>query len=189
MELTAIILVAAAVFGLCFMVDKGFSKAFRSKEQHKSGLSVRLSKRYGSIGVVILFLGIAAVITGIPESLLLMVCGGLLVVGGICLVVYYLTYTLFYDDDAFVYTSFGKKSKVYAYKDIKTQQLYNNYGATIIELHMTDGNAVQLQSGMDGVYPFLDKAFARWLVQSGRSEEDCPFHDPQNSCWFPPMED
>ena len=53
---------------------------------------------------------------------------------------------------------------------------------------MTDGRTVQLQSAMDGVYPFMDKAFTMWLRQTGRRQEDCSFYDPQNSCWFPPVE-
>ena len=42
-----ILLIAAAVFGLCFAVDKAFSKLFRSKAQHRSGMAVRANKRYG----------------------------------------------------------------------------------------------------------------------------------------------
>ena len=42
-----ILLIAAAVFGLCFAVDKAFAKLFRSKAQHRSGRAVRANKRYG----------------------------------------------------------------------------------------------------------------------------------------------
>ena len=42
-----ILLIAAAVFGLCFAVDKAFAKLFRSKAQHRSGMAVRANKRYG----------------------------------------------------------------------------------------------------------------------------------------------
>lgn len=189
MEIVAIIIVAALVFGICFLMDKGFTKLFRSKQQHSSGLSVRFSRRYGSIGLIMAVLGLAAVFTGGSEELLLVICGAILILGGICLVVYYMTFGIFYDEDAFVYTSFGKKSTTYHYRDIRSQQLYNSYGNIVIELHMTDGRSIQLQSSMEGVYPFLDKAFAMWLQQTGRDREECTFHDPQNSCWFPPLED
>ena len=43
MEYLAVILIAAAVFGMCYLIDKGFVKLFRSKTQHGSGLSVRLN--------------------------------------------------------------------------------------------------------------------------------------------------
>lgn len=188
MKISDMLIVAGLVLGLCFLVDKLFSKAFRDKQQHKSGLSVRFNKRYGSIGLIMTVVGIAAVFTGISDGVILVVCGGILVLAGICLVVYYMTFGVFYDEDAFVYTSFGKRSITYRYCDIESQQLYNSMGNIVIELHMKNGKAVQLQSSMDGVYPFLDKAFEHWLTQTGRSRGDCAFYDPQNSCWFPPVE-
>lgn len=188
MELISVLLIAAVTFGVCFLVDKGFTKAFRGKPQHRSGLSVRLNKRYGAVGLIVAFLGIAAVVTGPGTSWLLFGCGWVLIALGAALVVYYMTFGIFYDEDSFILTTFGKKSVIYQYGDIQSQQLYNSYGNVLIELHMRDGRAVQLQAGMEGVYPFLDKAFLGWLRQNGKRQEDCPFHDPSNSCWFPPME-
>ena len=185
MNFAVMILVAALVFGVCFLLDKGFTKLFRSSQQHKSGLSVRFRKRYGTIGVIVFVLGVAALLSGLNGDMLMIVCGALLLAGSIFLLVYYMTFGIYYDDEAFVYTKFGKSTRTYAYKDIKTQQLYNSYGNIIIELHMADGSAVQVQSTMDGAYPFLDKAFSCWLTQTGRVREECAFHDPQNSCWFP----
>ena len=185
-----VIIVVAVTFALCFAIDKGFTKLFRGKEQHKSGLSVRLNKKYGVVGIVMGVLGIAAVFAGIREqSLILNVGGGIVIVMGVCLMVYYMTFGIFYDADSFILTTFGKKSTTYRYADIKCQQLYNAYGSILIELQMRDGRAVQLQAAMEGVYPFLDKAFAAWLRQTGRTRESCTFHDPDNSCWFPPVED
>ena len=77
----------------------------------------------------------------------------------------------------------------YSFSDIKSQQLFVSYGNVIIELHMTDGRCVQLQSAMTDVYQFLDHAFISWLLQTGRNKEDCSFYDPDNSCWFPPAEE
>ena len=185
MQIGPILIVAAVVFGICFCFDKLFTALFRSKQQHTSGLSVRCSKRYGSAGLIVAILGLAAMLMG---GTLMLVCGTLLILSGIVLVVYYLTFGIFYDDEAFVYNRFGKRSKTYSYKDINSQQLYRSYSNIVIELHMTDGSVVQIQSGMDGVYPFLDKAFSRWLELTDRKIEDCQFYDPQNSCWFPPVE-
>jgi len=185
MGILYILVIAAVVFGICFVIDKLFTKVFRSKQQHASGLAVRCSKKYGSIGLLSGILGIAAIFAG---GTLMLVCGILLILCSAALVTYYLTFGIFYDEDAFVYTRFGKKSITYRYRDILSQQLYNSAGNIVIELHMADGKAVQLQSAMDGVYPFLDKAFTLWLRQTGRKQEDCPFYDPQNSCWFPPAE-
>lgn len=189
MEFVAIAIFAALVFGACYLADKGFSKVFRGKVQHKSGKSVRLSKKYGSIGLIIAVLGLAAVFTGFSDGWVLPVCGCLLIIVGMGLVVYYMTFGVFYDEDSFILTTFGKRSTTYHYREIKAQQLYNSYGSTIIELHMHDGRTVHLQAGMIGAYPFLDYAFEQWLVQTGRKQENCSFYDPDNSCWFPPVED
>ena len=191
MEYVAVIVIAAAVFGICFLVDKGFTKLFRSQAQHHSGLAVRLSKRYGSIGLILAVVGLAAIFTGLNsvEGLVLPIGGGVLIVMGIALVVYYMTFGVFYDGDGFIVTTFGKPSTTYTYKDIVAQQLYNNQGHILIELHLSDGKTVQLQSTMTGVYPFMDYAFEKWCAQTGNTKETCTFYDPQNSCWFPPVED
>lgn len=189
MKFIGVLLVVAVVFGICFLVDKGFTKIFRSKAQHKSGLAVRLSKRYGSIGAIMSALGVAAVFMGIQDPWVLIAAGAVLVVAGICLVVYYLTFGIYYDDDTFLISTFGKPDKIYRFQDIQYQQLYIASGHIIVELTLSDGRVFQVQSGMEGMYPFMDHAFAAWLRQKGLKQEDCEFYDPQNSCWFPVQED
>ena len=190
MELIAILLVAVLIFGICYLVDKAFAKAFRSKAQHRSGMAVRASKRYGLFGVILTVLGIMAVITGITDGKMLLIGGSVVLVVGICLAVYYLSFGIFYDGESFLYSRFGKRDVVYYYKDIKGQKLYTiQGGSTMVELHMADGSAVSLLSTMDGVFPFLDTAFAAWCMQTGRDPQSCDFHDPSKSLWFPTVED
>ena len=45
----------------------------------------------------------------------------------------------------------------------------------VVELHMTDGRTVGIQSAMTGAYPFLDHAFAAWCRQTWRDPESFPF--------------
>lgn len=189
MDFIAVIIVAAVTFFVCFLLDRGFQKTFRGKAQHKTGLSVRLNKKYGAFGLIFIMLGVGAVFSGWGESWALTIGGGVVGLIGTGLVVYYMTFGVFYDEESFVLTTFGKKSKTYRFSDIQRQQLYNSYGNILIELQMTDGRTVQLQAGMLGVYPFLDKAFAGWCRQKGIRQEDCTFYDPQNSCWFPGEEE
>ncbi len=184
----ALIIFAAVVFGVCFLVDKGFQKVFRGKVQHASGLSVKLNKRYGAFGVILVALGVAALFAGLNGTLVLLIGGPIVALMGVGLTVYYLTFGVYYDSDSFIYSSFGKKSITYHYNQIEGQLLYLINGGTVIELHMTDGNAVSLQSSMIGVYPFLDKAFEGWCHQKSIDPADCDFHDPDNSCWFPNLE-
>ena len=184
----ALLIVAAAVFGVCFLVDKGFQKVFRGKVQHASGLSVKLNKRYGAFGVILIAVGMAALFAGLNGTMILLICGPIVALMGVGLVVYYLSFGIYYDRDSFVYSSFGKKSRTYRYNQIEGQMLYAINGGNIIELHMTDGKAVSLQSSMIGVYPFLDKAFEGWCHQKSIDPANCDFYDKENSCWFPNVE-
>ena len=180
------ILVIAGTFGLCFLFDKGFQKLFRSKSQHRSGLSVRLNKMYGIAGIVLAFLGVCSIFTGTAENKALFYGGIIVLLMGIGLCVYYLGFGVFYDEDTFIYTAFGKKEVTYHYSDIRMQQLYViTGGSLIVELHMADGKAVSIHTTMAGAYPFLDTAFSAWCRQKGIDPASCAFHDPANHLWFP----
>ena len=185
-----IALVAAVIFCLCYLVDKTFSKLFRSKAQHRTGKAVRASKRYGIFGVVLTVLGIMAVCVGITDGPVLIWGGLFVLLMGIALAVYYLSFGIFYDEDTLLLQRFGKKDLSYAYKEIVGQKLYLIQGGNIVvELHMADGSSVSVQSVFDGAYPFLDAAFSHWCRQTGRNPEDCDFHDPSQSLWFPTVEE
>ncbi len=185
-----VVLVIAGTLLLCWLVDKGFEKIFRNKPQHVSGKSVRLNKYYGVGGLLLTVLGISSLFSGTNGEMALLIYGGILILFvGIALIVYYMTFGVFYDNTGFVLTTFGKRSKTYRYADIQNQQLYKNQGGSIlIELYLQDGRSLQLQSTMKDAYDFLDTAFAGWCYQRGVRPEDCAFHDPDNSCWFPGVE-
>ena len=190
MDYIVILLVAAVTVGLCFLADKLFQKIFRGKQQHRSGLAVRAPKRNGSIGMILIFLGAAAIVSGVGQNTALLVGGIVVALTGLGLAAYYLSFGIFYDEDSFLSSSLFKKSVSYRFGDIRSQQLYVlTGGSTVIELTMNDGKTVSVQSTMAGAYPFLDAAFAGWCRQTGRAPEDCPFHDPANSCWFPKTEE
>lgn len=188
MNLIVTLLVAGAVFALCYFVDKGFAKLFRSRAQHLSGLAVRANKRYGVFGVVLSALGIAGICMGSDRVLLY---SGLFVAAlGVACAVHYLSFGIFYDGETFLISKFARASKEYAYRDIQGQKLYLIQGGNVvIEAHMADGAVVSLQSSMDGVYPFLDTAFAGWCLATGRDPQSCDFHDPSQSLWFPTVEE
>ena len=191
MELIGVLLIAAAVFGVCWLLDKGFVAIFRNKVQHRSGLAVRANKRYAVVGLVLGILGITAIIRGILESVGLLIGGILVLLIGGGLIVYYLSFGVFYDQDSLLLTIFGKKDAVWQFRDIQGQKLYLvQGGSVVVELHMADGRTVNIQTGnMEGAYPFLDHAFYAWCRQKGLDPEACEFHDPANSIWFPAVED
>ena len=186
MKPITMVIVAALTFGLCFLFDKGYTKLFRSKQQHKSGLQVRVSKRYASIGLILCILGLLAILTGIGGESVLLIGGFIVLCIGCCLVGHYLSFGIFYDADTFIVTAFGKKNPVYRFRDIRHQKLYLIQGGSIVvELHMADGSAVSVHTAMEGAYPFLDHAFAAWCCQKQLDPESCSFHDPRNHLWFP----
>ena len=189
-QLIPIALVAAVIFGICYLVDKTFSKLFRSKAQHRSGMAVRANKRYGLFGVVLTILGILAICVGVTDGPVLLWGGVIVLLMGIALAVYYLSFGIFYDGESLLLQRFGKKDVTHYYRDIVGQKLYLIQGGTIVvELHMADGSPVSVQSSFEGVYPFLDTAFAGWCLQTGRDPQSCDFHDPSQSLWFPTVED
>ena len=190
MQFTAILIIAALIFGICHLVDKAFSKLFRSKAQHRSGTAVRATKRYGVFGVILTVLGIMAICVGITDGPVLIWGGVFVLLMGIGLAVYYLSFGIFYDSESFLLSRLGKHEVVYRYQNIVGQKLYLiQGGSVVIELHMTDGSAVSVNTNMDGVYSFLDSAFAAWCRQTGRDPDSCDFHDPSKSLWFPTMEE
>lgn len=190
MSLISILIICGLTFGVCFLVDKGFTALFRGKRQHRTGLSVRVSRRYASFGLVLCVLGVAALFTGLSGNPALLIGGALVLLIGIGLIVYYMSFGIFYDEDTFLMTTFGKKTVAHHFREIREQQLYLiQGGSTVVELYLKDGSSVSIQSGMEGAYPFLDHAFAAWCRQTGRNPEDCDFHDPANSVWFPMKED
>lgn len=186
MQAIVILLIAALVFALCWGVDKLFTRLFRSKAQHRSGLAVRASKRYGIFGVMFSVLGILGVITGVTGEAILTYAGIVVLLMGLGLTVHYLSYGIFYDGESFLLCRFGKKSQEHRYEEIVSQKLYVlTGGSTIIELTLKDGSTVSLQSTMDGVYPFMDTAFAGWCMETGHEMDKCDFYDPSKSWWFP----
>lgn len=188
MPFIPVIIIAALTFGVCYLVDKGFVKVFRGRVEHISGLSVRLNKRYATFGIVLLFLGVCAIFAGLRGHMVLMIGGAVVLLMGLGLIVYYMTFGIFYNEDSFVLTTFGRRSASYRYSQIKGQLLYNAGGNILIELHLEDGRAVTLQAAMVGAYGFLDHAFANWCRQTNQDPEKCDFHDPDSSLWFPMME-
>lgn len=189
LQVIGILLTAAVIFAICRAVDLLFQKRFRSKAQHRSGRAVRENKRYGIFGVALILLGIMAMSSSGSDRILLF--GGLAVLLlGAWLAARYLGFGVFYDGETFLLSSLGKKSREYRYDQIREQRLYKiTGGSLVIELIMEDGKAVSLNSSMDGVYPFMDTAFAGWCLQKGLDMQECSFYDPSRSWWFPHEEE
>ena len=140
--------------------------------------------------MILSVIGILAICVGTTDGPVLLWGGVTVLLMGIALATHYLSFGIFYDGDTFLQSRFGKKDVEHSFGDIVGQKLYMVQGGSIIvELHLTDGTAISLQSNMDGVYPFLDTAFAAWCLQKGIDPQSCDFHDPSQSLWFPTVEE
>ena len=186
-----LIVVAVLTFAVMFLLDKGFSRLFRSRSQHKSGLSVKLPKRYGVTAILLGVLGVLVLLQLAKEfDALMLFLGIALLVMASGFACYYLGFGIYYDDESFLYSSFGKKTVSYRYADIQAQQLFTVTGGSVaIDLFLPDGKSVGLQSTMVGVYPFLDKACHARMRQLGLNSAECAWFEPSESRWFPPKED
>ena len=185
------LLVAAATFGVMFLLDRGMTKLLRSRTQHRSGTAVRLKKHFGILSLALMILGALGIINGLLEwNLTLLLGGAVILPGGACLGIYYLTHGIFYDDDSFLYVTFGNRSREYRYGDIAGQKLYEIQGGSLlVELHMADGTAVSVQGTMEGAPAFLDKAAHARMRQLGLNSHECDWFDEEKGQWFPPVEE
>ena len=182
----AYLIIAALVFALCYGVDKGFSKLFRNRKEHHSGLAVKLNKRYILFGTLLAVLGIAGLLAGEGGGIALRLGSVAVLLMAAGLIIYYLSFGIYYDADHFLVCAFGRKELRCDYGSIREQKRYViQGGSVIVELHMDDGTVVSVQSIMEGAYPFLDYAYARWCEQKGLNPENCEFHNPSLHCWFP----
>ena len=185
------LLVIAATFGAMFLIDKGLTRLFRSREQHHSGTAVRLKKHYGILSLAMIILGVLGILTFFFDGNVILLLGGLLVApGGAVLGIYYLTHGIFYNDESFLYVTFGNRSREYRYGDIRGQKLYEIQGGTLlVELHMADGTAVSVQTSMEGAKTFLDKAAHARMRQLGLNSHECQWFDETEGRWFPTVEE
>lgn len=187
----AYLIVALATFGVMFALDKGFTKIFRNQAQHHSGTAVRLRRGYGIAGVALCVIAVLCLMNYVTsrEGIMLF-CAIALAVMGAGLGAYYLTHGVFYDDESFLFTTLGKKGVTYRYADITGQKLYQlQGGGYLVDLYMTDGNNVGIQTTMPGAYDFLDKACHARFRQLGINSAECEWFDESKSCWFPNKED
>ena len=185
------LLVIAATFGAMFLIDKGLTRLFRSRDQHHSGTAVRLKKHYGILSLAMMILGVLGILTFFFDGNVILLLGGVLVApGGVVLGIYYLTHGIFYDSDSFLYVSFGRNGREYRYADIRGQKLYEIQGGSLlVELYMTDGKTVSIQGNMEGAPTFLDKAAHARMRQLGLNSHECAWFDETKGQWFPPVEE
>lgn len=189
MQIVAFLIFIGLIFGLCFLVDKLFTRLFRNRKEHRSGLAVHYNKRTALFGLLLAVLGIFSTITGVEKSRFLLIGGIVVLIGGILLLAYYLSFGIYYDDKTILVSGFLKKNRSFAYGDIVHQTVLIAGGSLMAEVYFENGSAITVQAHMDGGIAFLDYAFARWCEVKGLNPKECAFHDPSKFRWFPAEEE
>ena len=95
----AYLIVAALAFAVCYGLDKGFTRLFRNKKEHRSGRAVKHHKRLVTIGLLLTLVSLAGLLSsgeGFKGQLFMSLFVLVLAVG---LTVYYLSFGIYYDQE------------------------------------------------------------------------------------------
>ena len=103
------LIVCAAVFLVCFLIDTLLKVIFPKSKLEKSKQAVRPPRRSAVIGVILAFLGLAVVVRIAPkehDTLLLIGAIGAMVIGAVLLCTYF-SVVIYYDDEGFLFKAWG----------------------------------------------------------------------------------
>ena len=187
MQYVAPLVLCALVFFLCWCIDTLVKKLFPKKPQQYSGRAVRLPRLSSILGIGLTFLSFVALLFYWEEfSTVVRIACLLTLALGAGLLVQYLSFAVYYDEDGFVYRSLGKKAKTYAYGDIRGQRSILSRSGVVSSLYVGE-DELQLTSSMKGLNEFLKFAFRRWCEETGTDPESVENH-PQYLTYFPELQ-
>ena len=184
MSLIGIVIVCAAVFLVCFAVDKLVQKLFPKTELEKGKNVVRPARKSAVFGVILTFAAVSVTVfrlTKKPDTLLLIGCAVAFLLGVVLLISYF-SFVLYYDEEKFLVVSHGKKRE-FRYGEIRGQRTLMTRGGYQTVLFVGE-TQLDLYSSMQNVNVFLGKAFFRWCEQKG-IDPDSVENNPRMMTWFP----
>lgn len=173
-----LLLFCAAVFGLCFLIDRLIQRLKR-----RSGPSriVRQPRRAVGIGILMLVAGIALLL--FLNSTLGFVGGIVIALLGAVLMASYFSFSVHYDDEGFTCRSL-KTTTRYLYNQIRGEQAIATRSGITVILYVGD-TTVELSEAMQGVQKFLSHAYYARCRQMGIDPDTCPPPAPRELVWFP----
>lgn len=176
-----LLLFMAAVFGLCFLVDK---LCARIRQRAKNAPSVRPPLRYPVLAVLLALASIGCGIYGALEKNLMFLLAAAVLLGlGVYFVIYYRSTGITYTDRDFTFRS-GKTRRTFPFGDIEGQRVAVSRGSVCLVLCLGVDEVV-LYSHMQGFRPFLDRAFRGWCHARGLDPAGQDWYNPENHQWFP----
>ena len=180
-----VLIVCAAVFLVCFLIDTLFKLIFPKSRLEKSKQVVRPPRRSAVIGVILTFAGAAMLVKLLPEkSDVLFLIGSIVaVIFGVILLCTYFSIAIYYDDEGFLYKAWGHGKKEFRYSQIKGQRSLLTRGGVNTILFVGD-EEINLYSAMQNLNAFLSKAFFKWCAAKG-VDPDTVENNPRMATYFP----
>ena len=184
-----VLIVCAAVFLICFLIDTLFKLIFPKSRLEKSKQVVRPPRRSAVIGVILTFAGAAMLVKLLPEkSDVLFLIGSIVaVIFGVILLCTYFSIAIYYDDEGFLYKAWGHGKKEFRYSQIKGQRSLLTRGGVNTILFVGD-EEINLYSAMQNLNAFLSKAFFKWCAAKG-IDPDTVENNPRMATYFPDPDD
>lgn len=188
MKLIVVVIVCAAVFLICFLIDTLLKLIFPKSKLEKSKQVVRPPRRSAVFGVVLLFLGVAVLVQFVSkkDDTLLLLGSIAAIIFGIILLCTYFSVSIYYDDEGFLYKVWGHGKKTYHYNQIKGQRSLMTRGGINTILFVGE-DEINLYSAMQNLGAFLNKAFFRWCDARG-IDPDSIENNPRMLTYFPDPE-
>ncbi len=183
------LIVCAAVFLVCFLIDTLLKVIFPKSKLEKSKQAVRPPRRSAVIGVILAFLGLAVVVRIAPkehDTLLLIGAIGAMVIGAVLLCTYF-SVVIYYDDEGFLYKAWGHGKQEFRYSQIKGQRSLLTRGGVNTILFVGDAE-INLYGAMQNLNAFLSKAFFKWCQVKG-IDPDSVENNPRMATYFPDPDD
>ena len=172
-----IALFCAAVFGLCFLVDRLLS---RGKQIAPDERTVRQPRRAVIFGVVLLVMGVFVAL--FVPGLLGVGGGSVIALLGAVLLLSFFSFSIQYDDEGFTCRTL-RGSKRYQYNQIRGEQALATRGGITVMLFVGD-DGVELSEAMQGARQFLSHAYYARCRQLDLDPETCPPPAPEALVWF-----
>ena len=185
MKYVLLLLLCAVVFLACFLIDKLFALIFPKSKTEKSGNVVRLPRRNAIAGVLLIFVPLTVLLFFIPEGgdTLMTVGCVIAIVLGVILLVNYLSFAIYYDDEGFVYKDLRRKKTSYHYSQIRGQRsVMTRSGVNSILFVAND--EINIYSTMQNLNAFLNKAFYKWC-EVKQIDPASVENNPRMFTWFP----
>lgn len=176
-----LLLIGAATFALCFVIDRLIQRLKRKRTGGKATRIVRQPRRAAGIGIVLMVAGIALMLflrtaLGLWGGIVILLMGAVLLGS-------YFVMSVEYDDEGFTYRTLKSKER-YLYNQIRGEQAVATRSGITAMLYVGD-TVVEVSEAMQGVQEFLSHAYYARCRQLSIDPETCPPPAPRELVWFP----